>query len=435
MHRAITAAFAVLVAGSLATPGAAQAKGDDKNDKQDKKSSYIVVLRDDTPDSKAVADDQADDDEAESGTSDVKHVYNTALKGYSAEMTAKKAAKLARDPRVTSVQPDYEVRLAAQTLPTGINRVDAELSSTLAGNGSGSVNVGVAVIDTGITTSQPDLNVQAGKNCVLGLGGTNDDNGHGSHVSGTIGAKDDGNGVVGVAPGARLYPVKVLSAGGLGLGSWIICGIDWVAANAVSKNIKVANMSLGGGGSDDGNCGLTNNDAEHKAICNAVSKGVTFVAAAGNDGADLSTSAPAAYNEVLTVTAVSDYNGLPGGGAAPTCQPEADDSAAGYSNFTTIGSSDVNHVIAAPGSCIYSTYQGSGFSTLSGTSMASPHVAGAVALCIANGACAGATTPAQIIAKLRADAAAQPAAYGFAGDPSRPNGNRYYGHLLSAAAY
>jgi subtilisin family serine protease len=290
------------------------------------------------------------------------------------------------------------------------------------------VNVPVAVIDTGIDSTHPDLHVVGGKDCTIGLS-TNDDHGHGSHVAGTIGAKDDANGVVGIAPNTPLYAVKVLSAAGTGLNSWVICGLDWVAANGPRLGIKVANLSLGGSGADDGSCGNTNADALHKAVCGVVAKGVTLVVAAGNDGVDFSGTTPAAYDEVLTVTAVTDFNGRPGGGAASTCRAGVDDQAADFSNWTTASSPDAAHTIAAPGTCIYSTTNLGGYATMSGTSMASPHVTGLVALCISSGACAG-LTPAQIITKLRSDAAAQPASYGF----TAPAG-RYYGSLVSAAGY
>ena len=329
---------------------------------------YIVVLEDGA-DAASVADGLG---------IDTSHVFSHALNGFSAQLSPATAATLEALPVVDYVQRDFKVRATAQTLPTGIDRADADLSPTagIAGNG-GDVNVDVAVIDTGVQANHPDLRVTNNKNCTLfGLGGAGDQNGHGTHVSGTIGARDNTVGVVGVAPGARIWNVRVLNAAGVGLGSDIICGIDYVRANA--GQIDVANMSLGGSGSDDGNCGQTDGDAEHQAICSAVGAGVTFAVAAGNDSADAATFAPAAYDEVITVSALADFNGQPGGGAASTCTADEDDTFASYSNF----GSDVD--IIAPGVCIYSTSTSSGYATLSGTSMASPHVAGGAALYKAN---------------------------------------------------
>jgi subtilisin len=296
--------------------------------------------------------------------------------------------------------------------------------------------IAVAVLDTGIDTAHPDLNVVGGTGCANGSS-FKDLNGHGSHVAGTIGARDDGVGVVGVAPGVPLYAVRVLGKDGLGSWASLICGIDWVTANAGSLNIKVANMSLGGSGSDDGNCGQTNGDALHAAICKSVAAGVTYVVSAGNSNADFATFAPAAYDEVLTVTAEADFNGQPGGGAGATCRTDVDETPADFSNFTTVGSADASHTIAAPGVCILSTWKGGGYNTISGTSMASPHVAGTAALCIATGSCTGG--PSAVISKLRSDAAAQPTSYGFIGDPNSPlsSGSKtlYYGYLVHAGGY
>jgi subtilisin family serine protease len=231
-----------------------------------------------------------------------------------------------------------------------------------------------------------------------------------------------------------IYSVRVLNNAGSGSWSSVVCGIDWVAANAATFGIKVANMSLGGAGTDDHNCGTSNNDALHRAICNAVAKGVTFVVAAGNDGADMQGFVPAAYDEVLSVTAVSDFNGAPGGGAAATCRSDVDETAADFSNYATLPN-DIAHTIAAPGVCINSTWKGGGYNIISGTSMASPHVTGLAALCMTTGKpCAG-QSPANVIAILRTAAAAQPASYGFAGDPGSPVSNRYYGYLAYAGGY
>ncbi|MEX2212059.1 MAG: S8 family serine peptidase [Gaiellaceae bacterium] len=365
---------------------------------------------------------------------EVGFVYGHALSGYSAVVPAARVAALQADEDVQFLSPDNEVTITAQTLPTGTNRIEADNSSAMSGNGSGSVNIAVAVIDTGIDVAHPDLNVVGGKNCSNGRS-FDDGNGHGTHVAGTIAAKDDAQGVVGVVPGASLYAVRVLNNAGSGSTSSVVCGIDWVAANAAATGIKVANMSLGGSGSDDGNCGNSNNDAQHKAICNAVAKGVTFVVAAGNSAVDFKGSVPAAYDEVLTVTAMADFNGQPGGGAAATCRSDIDDTFADFSNFATLAS-DQAHTIAAPGVCILSTWKKGGYNTISGTSMASPNMAGTAALCIATGNCTGSV--ATIVQKLRSDAASYNTAntgYGFAGDPIRPASGKYFGYLTTADIY
>lgn len=374
----------------------------------------IVVFHDDERDVDGVA--------AEHGRThgaSVSQLYRSALKGYAAKIPDARLDDVRRDPRVAFVSEDRPVEAVAQTLPTGVNRIDGELSSHYASN---SWNIAVAVIDTG-SGPHTDLNIAGGKNCQTGKS-YSDGNGHGTHVAGTIGAVNNGAGVVGVAPGIPIYSVRVLSNAGSGTWSSVICGIDWVTANASGLKIKVANMSLGGAGTDDGHCGNSNSDALHKAICGSVGAGVTYVVAAGNSNANFSGFVPAAYNEALAVTAVADFNGQPGGGAAATCRADVDDTAADFSNFTAPGSLDEGHTIAAPGVCIYSTWKGGGYNTISGTSMASPHAAGTAALCIGTGNCTG--TPGNVIDKLRFDASVQPLGYGFAGVAGRSYGNLIY---------
>ena len=320
----------------------------------------------------------------------VDQVYRYALKGYAARMSDRAAAQVTKDPRVMSVVPDHAVTAFAQTTPTGINRVDGMLSSAISGNGSGAVNVDVAVIDTGIDIDHPDLNVVGGRNCSTGKS-YDDGNGHGTHVAGTIGAKDDRNGVVGVAPGARLWAVRVLNNTGSGSWSSIICGVDWVTANA--RTIEVANMSLGGSGQEPSASGCSTGHALHDAICRSVSSGVTYAVAAGNSSADAKNFVPAAFDEVITVSALADFNGLAGGGGAATCRSDVDDTFASFSNYGT----DVD--LIAPGVCINSTWKGGGYDTISGTSMASPHVAGGAALYKASNPGA---SPAQVRTALQA---------------------------------
>ncbi len=345
------AALAVALTASLAFAASAQA-GD-----------YIVVLKD------GVSEPAVASDHAKKGAKVFQH-YKHALKGYAATLSDPQFAAVRADSRVAFVAPDEEVRATAppclnrgstlsdnptpQCLPWNVDRIDGESSSTVSGDGTGSVNVNVAVLDTGIDIEHPDLSVVGGKDCASGSasGKSFDDlNGHGTHVAGTIAAKDDGIGLVGVAPGAPLWAVRVLSRNSTGSTSTVVCGIDFVTGTRLDANpsndIRVANMSLGGKGADDGNCGRTKKDPTHVAICNSVAAGVTYAVSAGNESVDLATRAPAAYGEVLAVTALSDFDGQPGGTATlgpttggdpcPNAGGEADDTPAGFSNFAAGG--------------------------------------------------------------------------------------------------
>lgn len=358
---------------------------------------------------------------------DARHRFSRALKGFSAHLSDAQVAELQADPAVAEVTPDRPVRaqavelVAGETLPPGVRRVGA----TSATQARGASSVGVAVLDTGIDLTHPDLNVAAGVNCMVPGAAPQDANGHGTHVAGTIAAKNNGSGVVGVAPNTKLYAVKVLGDNGSGSTSTVLCGIEWVLANAAALGIKVVNMSLGGPGAYS-TCASS---AEHDAYCRLTQAGVTVVVAAGNDGWDFGASppdTPAWYPEVLTVTAMADTDGVPGGTGA-TCNSTPDDRFAGFSNYATLAA-DAAHTIAAPGVCIRSTYPGGGTATMSGTSMAAPHVAGAVALCLAEGAVPGpcdGKTPAEIITLMRESAVADT----FVADLA--NTNRFYGSLAT----
>lgn len=344
---------------------------------------YIIVLKDSVANADAVAGEL----EKAHGLGHL-YTYSHALKGFAAVIPDGKLSAVKGDPRVAYLSEDREVALLgtvygkpisfatqpAQSLPRGIDRVNAE-NKTNKGTG-----VNVAVIDTGIDYTHPDLavNVAGGKNCSTGTS-YKDGNGHGTHVAGTIAALNNAIGVVGVAPEAKLWAMRVLDNSGLGSWSSVICGIDFVTSKAPANGgpITVANMSLGGTGTSDNNCGNTNNDALHKAICRARDAGVTVVVAAGNSGADSSNFVPAAYDDaVITVSALADSDGKEGGLGAATSYG-ADDTFANFSNF----SASVD--LGAPGVSILSTYKGGGYATMSGTSMASPHMTGAVALYLA----------------------------------------------------
>jgi subtilisin family serine protease len=253
--------------------------------------------------------------------------------------------------------------------------------------------VDIAIIDTGIDLDHPDLNVVSSTNCARSLGACrdgqgNDGHGHGSHVAGIAAALDNSYGVVGVAPGARLWAVKVMSDKGTGYLSWIIKGIDWVTAHAAS--IEVANMSLAWYGYSS---------AAHTAIKNSVAKGVVYFAAAGNDSTDVygpdgtfgteDDICPAAFPEVAAISALNDTDGA-WGGTGGTSEYGNDDSLASFSNFSRsvaqgnpVDSPGMAIDLMCPGVNIYSTYKNGGYTTFSGTSMASPHASGLAALHIA----------------------------------------------------
>lgn len=320
-------------------------------------------------------------------SADVYGVYRHALKGSFVMATNAQIELIKTDPNVLFVEKNQRWSIDAQTVGTGIRRVFADTNRNLYINGTHdyTVDVDVAVIDTGIDLDHPDVNVVMAINCNISgpLEGTcsgvkDDGNGHGTHVAGIIGALDNGIGVVGMAPGARMWAVKVLTNQGYGTTAQIIAGIDYVADNA--NFIEVANMSLGGSGESA---------VMDLAIDNAVAKGVTFVLSAGNNARDISVYPyyhPAGNPNAITVSALADFDGLPGGLGAPTCYTDVDDTLATFSNFGTAVD------ITAPGVCIYSTYKDGTYRTLSGTSMSAPHVTGAAALL----ASTNLYTPAQI---------------------------------------
>ncbi|MDO8512030.1 MAG: S8 family peptidase [bacterium] len=375
IFRSKVSLFVLLVVGAILVSQVSKSVNAQGSASSKIPGQYIVVLRDNTQNPQDVANEMA-----KSNSLTVGNVYTRALKGFSATIPAVRLENIKNDSRVQFVSEDREVSAFAkptpvaipQTTPTGISRIQAPLT---ANKGAG---IGIAVLDTGIDLTHPDLkaNIVANTSCVRSKQTGNDDNGHGSHVAGTIAALDNGIGAIGVAPQAKLAAVKVLNSSGSGTWSSVICGIDWVTANATQYNIKVANMSLGGAGTSDNNCGNSNNDALHKAICNSTAVGVTYVVAAGNDGANASNSVPASYDDsVITVSALADSDGKSGGLGSATSYG-ADDTFASFSNFGDVVD------LGAPGVNIFSTWKSGGYNTINGTSMATPHVAGAAALYI-----------------------------------------------------
>ena len=326
---------------------------------------YVVVLNESVQDPGKAAGEISRRNNAEVG-----FVYRAALKGFSATIPESRLAEVRGDDRVDYVERDGTMTAVAQTLPWGIDRLEADLSSTKAGDGTGAVSgVNAYIIDSGIDAGHADLNVV---NHVNFAGGKNADcNGHGTHVAGTVAAEDNASDVVGVSPGAPLTGVKVLGCNGSGSYSGVIKGIDWVTANA--KKPAVANMSLGGGVSQ----------AVDDAVKRSADSGVFYALAAGNDGENACNSSPAR---------AGTHNGV-----TTTAATDRSDAETSWSNYGSCVD------VWAPGASIISTRKGGGTTTMSGTSMASPHVGGTGALYLSTHPTANA---AAVESALKADSVA-----------------------------
>ena len=307
---------------------------------------YVVVFTDEVRDVRGVAAELA-----RGNGFGLQRIREHAARGFTAVIPQGKVEAVRSDPRVRAVIPDRVVSLPrpieVRARPGGGGGGGGETPSWgvsfVGGSAPAPSGRKVYVIDTGVDFDHPDLNVDP--SCGDHFTGRNadDGNGHGTHVAGIIGALDNDIGVLGIAAGARICPVRVLGNSGSGSYADVIAGVDFVAGHGA--NGDVANMSLGGPG--DG--GLDG------AVLDAAQEGIVFVLAAGNEGDNVSGHSPARANgpNVLTVSAIGQNRCL-----------------TSWSNY----GAGVDH--AAPGSGIISTWKGGGTKTLSGTSMAAPHVAG-----------------------------------------------------------
>jgi subtilisin family serine protease len=364
---------------TVMTPVAATDSGGGSARAAEASDSWIVTLAPDV-DPSADASDLARAAGGRAG-----HTYLHAIHGFQFRGSAEAAAALERSPRVISVQADRPISLT-ETLPFGIERVRAYgLGGTTGAYQAGFRGNGarIAVLDTGIDLDHPELAASIdgalGKNCMTVGAAPNDGYGHGTHVAGTAAAPINGVGVAGIAPQARLVAVKMFTDSGTSSEAAALCALDHVIAlnrdADPANDVDVANMSWG----EQRAWGDCASDALHGAICNAHAAGIILVAGAGNSATDAGTFVPAAYPEVTSVSALADFDGEPGGLAGcgfvlELFAQECDDTFAFFSNRGP--SVDV----IAPGVMVYSSWAGGGWQTSSGTSMATPHVAGVAAL-------------------------------------------------------
>lgn len=311
----------------------------------------------------------------------VLHVYRSALMGMAIEVPAAAQLRildaLRLNPRVRSIGNDRYIAAVSEILPTGVDRVEA---GPTAGANSGA-GIRVAVVDTGLDLDHPDLAANIAPYCFTAYSGCEDDNGHGTFVGGIIAALDNDIDVIGAAPDATLIAVKVLDDRGSGSFTDVIAGLDYLAGLAPDV-IEVANMSLAA------TCSVCTDDstdptvmAFHEAVVALVNAGTTIVVAAGNDGGDAKYTIPAAFDEVITVSALVDTDGDPGGNGpfliGAGVGKVRDDTFAPFSNYGT----DID--VIAPGTYLTSLNLGGG--TVwgwSGTSFSAPHAAAVAAIFI-----------------------------------------------------
>jgi len=259
------------------------------------------------------------------------------------DLPEKEIEQLAKNRKVDYIEENAKVSIDSQVIPWGISHIHATESQQLGYSGKG---IKVGVIDTGIDHNHEDLHVSGGTSVIAGTTDYYDDNGHGTHVAGTIATLNNDIGVIGVAPQAELYAIKALDQYGNGNYSEVISGIEW----AIDNQMDIINMSLGG---------TTSSKALKAAVDKAYNSGMLLVASAGNMGYNKkgSITYPAAYDSVIAVGAIDQQNIR--------------------ASFSSVGR---QLELMAPGVGIESTFPNNSYSTMNGTSMASPHVAGAAAL-------------------------------------------------------
>jgi subtilisin family serine protease len=318
-----------------------------------------------------------------------RHVYTHALNGFSCRVSSLKITRLKYDPDVVYIEQDLFAYAFSQYLPDGVDRVEADQNPFALIDGyDDPMDVDIAILDTGIDLDHPDLNVHAERSFIYGYPNGDDENGHGTHVAGIAAARDNGFGVVGVCPGARLWALKVLGRSGRSSFDNVIAALDFVTAKA--DEIEVANLSLGTEG---------RLYSLRRAIQSCVNAGVVVVVAAGNEARDIygpdgvfgswDDTIPACYPEVAAISAIGDSDGKAGGKGGSTSS-SYDDAFPYFSNYSefVVSTNPVTSTgaaidLAAPGVDVISTWKNGSYAMTGGTSMAAPHVSGAAALLFA----------------------------------------------------
>ncbi len=330
-------------------------------------NQYIIYLQDNKEESNSIDPVEFYNSELKDTGTELLYVYYDVVKGLAIKIPNEKVLEqLKNNPLVSYMGNDRKISAFIDThtenqiIPASVDRVeDGESLNNINPN---FVDADIAILDTGIDLDHPDLNVFHERSFIPGTINADDDHGHGTHLAGVAAAKDNSFGMVGIAPGARLWAIKVLESSGMGEISTLIKGLDYI--NQHQNEVDVAVLSLG--------CECESG-ALNIAINNSIKAGITIVVAAGNEGKDAGTFTPANNPEVITVSAIADTDGKCGGNGPPTPYG-ADDMLASFSNYGNVVD------ISAPGVDIYSTFKSNSYTKLTGTSMAAPHVAGAAAL-------------------------------------------------------
>ena len=337
--------------------------------------------------------------------------FTSTTRAFSARITAQQRGQLQDDPRVIGVMDDeltdgvsalqdagskitgrpIREELLHQVTPTWLQRIGVTTKDRRLGSGKHrqAFDADIAIIDSGISPNHPDVRPVGGKDCTHS-GGWGDGYGHGLGVASILGARDNHRGIVGILPGVRLWSVRIFDRQGRAKMSWVLCGLDWVASKRDPHDhhqpfFEGATLSFSIGNANDsavpdGDCGRHPLDLIHQAICRIAHQGTILVAAAGNYGQKADTRRPAGYRQVITVSAMADFDGRPGGKGQQSAACLAGAAREQDDRFASFSSYGAGVDLIAPGKCIWVAFRGKSYARVSGTSFAAPMVLGAALL-------------------------------------------------------